>query len=39
MMKLSLTYDHRIIDGVRGQEILNTVMQLLHDPNLLVIEG
>jgi hypothetical protein len=24
---------------VRGQEILNTVMQLLHDPNLLVIEG
>lgn len=39
MMKLSLTYDHRIIDGVRGQEILNTVMRLLHDPNLLVIEG
>jgi len=24
---------------VRGQEILNTVMRLLHDPNLLVIEG
>lgn len=39
MMKLSLTYDHRIIDGVRGQEILNTVMRLLHDPNLLLIEG
>ncbi|HCT14681.1 dihydrolipoamide acetyltransferase family protein [Corynebacterium nuruki] len=39
MMKLSLTYDHRIIDGVRGQEILNTVMRLLHDPNLLIIEG
>jgi pyruvate dehydrogenase E2 component (dihydrolipoamide acetyltransferase) len=39
MMKLSLTYDHRIIDGVRGQEILNTVMRLLRDPNLLLIEG
>lgn len=39
MMKLSLTYDHRIIDGVRGQEILNTVMRLLHDPNLLIMEG
>lgn len=39
MMKLSLTYDHRIIDGVRGQEILNTVMRLLHDPNLLLMEG
>lgn len=39
VMALSLSFDHRIIDGVAGQEALNQVKRLLHDPQLLLMEG
>ena len=39
MMKLSLTYDHRLIDGGLAQHALNYMNKLLHDPELLMMEG
>jgi len=39
MMKLSLVYDHRLIDGVLGQAALNFLKELLHDPKTLFKEG
>ncbi|WP_018921422.1 dihydrolipoamide acetyltransferase family protein [Salsuginibacillus kocurii] len=39
MLALSLSYDHRIIDGVTAQESMNHVKRLLNDPELLVMEG
>ena len=39
MLKLSLTYDHRLIDGALAQRILNKMKQLLHDPEMLLMEG
>lgn len=38
MMALSLSYDHRIIDGATAQNFLNYIKQLLSDPELLVME-
>lgn len=39
MMKLSFTFDHRIIDGVEAQQALDTLKQVLSDPNKIVLEG
>ncbi|GHP15050.1 dihydrolipoamide acetyltransferase component of pyruvate dehydrogenase complex [Lentilactobacillus fungorum] len=39
MMKLSLSYDHRLIDGALAQNALNYMNQLLHDPAMLLMEG
>lgn len=39
MMKLSLTVDHRLIDGGLGQNALNYLKKLLHDPELLALEA
>lgn len=39
MLKLSLSYDHRLIDGALAQNALNYMNQLLHDPELLLMEG
>lgn len=39
MMKLSLTFDHRIIDGALAQQAMNYLKMLLHDPELLLMEG
>lgn len=39
MLALSLSYDHRLIDGVTAQEALNHVKRLLNDPELLLMEG
>ncbi len=38
MMALSLSFDHRIIDGATAQYAMNTIKQLLEDPQLLVME-
>ncbi|WP_199171911.1 dihydrolipoamide acetyltransferase family protein [Sporosarcina sp. P13] len=38
MMNLSLSFDHRIIDGATAQKFLNYIKQLLEDPRLLVLE-
>ncbi|ACA82259.1 dihydrolipoamide acetyltransferase family protein [Leuconostoc citreum] len=37
-MKLSLTYDHRLIDGMLGQSALNYLKQLLSDPAYMLME-
>ena len=38
MMALSLSYDHRIIDGVIAQKALNEIKTLLQDPELLILD-
>ncbi|CAH1854568.1 dihydrolipoamide acetyltransferase family protein [Convivina intestini] len=37
-MKLSLTYDHRLIDGMLGQGGMNYLKQLLGDPEYMLME-
>ncbi|KIO99662.1 2-oxo acid dehydrogenase subunit E2, partial [Levilactobacillus brevis] len=39
MLKLSLSYDHRLIDGALAQNALNELKALLHDPEMLLMEG
>ncbi|MGX7348459.1 dihydrolipoamide acetyltransferase family protein [Aerococcus vaginalis] len=39
VVKLSLTFDHRIVDGSEGQKTLNDIGRLLGDPDLLLLEG
>nr|WP_253298155.1 dihydrolipoamide acetyltransferase family protein [Paenibacillus sp. MSJ-34] len=38
VMALSLSYDHRIIDGATAQNFLNYIKSLLANPELLVME-
>lgn len=38
LMALSLSFDHRIIDGATAQYAMNYIKQLLEDPQLLVME-
>lgn len=38
VMALSLSFDHRIIDGATAQYALNYIKQLLEDPQLLTME-
>ncbi|USG68063.1 2-oxo acid dehydrogenase subunit E2 [Brevibacillus ruminantium] len=39
VLHLSLSFDHRLIDGEPGQRFINYVKQLLENPTLLVMEG
>jgi len=39
MMKLSLSFDHRIVDGATAQTAMNNIKRLLNDPELLLMEG
>ncbi|WP_407928584.1 dihydrolipoamide acetyltransferase family protein [Alkalihalobacterium elongatum] len=39
VLNLSISYDHRLIDGVTAQNALNHVKRLLNDPQLLLMEG
>jgi pyruvate dehydrogenase E2 component (dihydrolipoamide acetyltransferase) len=39
IMKLSLSFDHRIIDGATAQKAMNEMKALLADPELLLMEG
>lgn len=39
VLALSLSFDHRIIDGATAQLALNHIKRLLNDPQLLVMEG
>jgi pyruvate dehydrogenase E2 component (dihydrolipoamide acetyltransferase) len=39
MMPLSLSYDHRIIDGADGIRFLRWVVNALENPFLLSLEG
>ena len=38
VLSLSLSFDHRIIDGATAQHFINYMKQLLEDPQLLVME-
>ncbi|MCY0900606.1 MAG: dihydrolipoamide acetyltransferase family protein [Firmicutes bacterium] len=38
MMALSLSFDHRIIDGVLGQQFVNEIKKLLENPRLMLLE-
>ena len=37
-MKLPLSYDHRLIDGMLGQQSLNYLKKLLADPSYMLME-
>lgn len=39
VMKLSLSFDHRIVDGATAQSAMNNIKRLLADPELLLMEG
>jgi pyruvate dehydrogenase E2 component (dihydrolipoamide acetyltransferase) len=39
VLSLSLSFDHRLIDGEPAQRFVNYVKQLLENPTLLVMEG
>ncbi|GAJ27061.1 dihydrolipoamide acetyltransferase component of pyruvate dehydrogenase complex [Liquorilactobacillus sucicola DSM 21376 = JCM 15457] len=39
VMKLSLSFDHRVIDGATAQRALNRLNELLSNPELLLMEG
>jgi pyruvate dehydrogenase E2 component (dihydrolipoamide acetyltransferase) len=39
MMPLSLSYDHRIIDGADGARFIRWIVEALEEPLLLVLEG
>lgn len=39
VLALSLSFDHRIIDGATSQNALNHIKRLLNDPELLLMEA
>ena len=39
MMPLSLSYDHRLIDGADGARFLRWICEALENPFLLLLEG
>jgi 2-oxoacid dehydrogenases acyltransferase (catalytic domain)./e3 binding domain./Biotin-requiring enzyme. len=39
VLALSLSFDHRIIDGATAQRALNHIKRLLNDPELLLMEA
>ena len=38
MMALSLSFDHRIIDSMTAQLVINELKRLLNNPDLLLME-
>jgi pyruvate dehydrogenase E2 component (dihydrolipoamide acetyltransferase) len=39
MLPLSLSYDHRAIDGADGARFLRYICEVLENPVLLALEG
>ena len=39
VLALSLSFDHRIVDGATAQNALNQIKRLLQDPQLIMMEG
>ena len=39
MLPFSLTFDHRVIYGAEAARFMNTVIERLEDPDLMMIEG
>ncbi len=38
ILPLSLSFDHRVVDGAEGARFLNTVIARLEDPDLILLE-
>ncbi|EAC9405499.1 dihydrolipoyllysine-residue acetyltransferase, partial [Listeria monocytogenes] len=38
VLALSLSFDHRVIDGATAQKAMNNIKRLLNDPELLLME-
>ena len=38
VLPLSLSFDHRVVDGAEAVRFLNTVIELLQDPGLILME-
>ncbi|MFX3618347.1 MAG: dihydrolipoamide acetyltransferase family protein [Sporolactobacillus sp.] len=39
MLALSMSFDHRLIDGATAQKAMNKIKRLLSDPQRLILEG
>ncbi|WP_163652466.1 dihydrolipoyllysine-residue acetyltransferase [Listeria sp. PSOL-1] len=39
VLALSLSFDHRVIDGATAQKAMNNIKRLLNDPELLLMEA
>ena len=39
MLPLSLSFDHRVVDGAEAARFLNTVIDQLEDPDLILLEA
>src|SRR5699024_9838416 len=39
VLAVSLSFDHRIVDGATGQQALNQIKRLLNDPQLIMMEA
>jgi len=39
ILHLSLSFDHRVVDGAEAVRFLNTVIDHLEDPDLILLEG
>jgi pyruvate dehydrogenase E2 component (dihydrolipoamide acetyltransferase) len=39
MLPLSLSYDHRVIDGADGARFARRIVQMLEDPMLLLLDA
>jgi pyruvate dehydrogenase E2 component (dihydrolipoamide acetyltransferase) len=39
VMPLSLSFDHRVIDGVMGARFMNAIVRYLEDPSLICLEA
>lgn len=38
ILSLSLSFDHRVIDGATSVRFMNHIKQLIEDPDLLMLE-
>jgi pyruvate dehydrogenase E2 component (dihydrolipoamide acetyltransferase) len=39
VVPLSLTFDHRIIDGATAQRFLNALVEHIENPDLILLEN
>ena len=39
VLPLSLTFDHRVVDGAEAARFMNDIIRHLEDPDLILVEG